>query len=62
MNMIRKGQLQGVAKGDVMGQVEYARSNFWRSGITSGEAVRSFCPQIVFATQPKLLLQLQDII
>ena len=28
MNMIRKGQVQGVEKGDIMSQVEYARSNF----------------------------------
>lgn len=30
MNMIRKGQIQQVKKGDVLGQVEYARSNFRR--------------------------------
>ena len=29
MNMIRKGQVQGVEEGDIMSQVEYARSNFW---------------------------------
>ncbi len=29
MNMIRKGQVQGVEKGDIMSSVEYARSNFW---------------------------------
>ena len=28
MNMIRKGQVQGIEKGDISGQVEYARSNF----------------------------------
>ena len=31
MNMIRKGQIRGVAKGDIRAQAEYARSNF-RSG------------------------------
>ena len=34
MNMIRKGQIQQVKKGDVLGQVEYARSNFQRCCIT----------------------------
>ncbi len=29
MNTIRKGQVQGIEKGDILGQVEYARSNFW---------------------------------
>jgi transposase-like protein len=28
MNMIRKGQIDGVEKGDIQAQVEYARSNF----------------------------------
>ncbi len=35
MNMLRKGQVQAVAKGDIRAQVEYARSNFWGCGITS---------------------------
>ncbi len=37
MNMIRKGQIQGVEKGDIQAQVEYARSNFWSGGIGSGD-------------------------
>ena len=28
MNMVRKGQIQGVEKGDILGQVGYARENF----------------------------------
>ena len=31
MNMLRKGQIQGIEKGNILGQVEYARENF-RSG------------------------------
>ncbi len=38
MNMIRKGQIQGVEKGDILGQVEYARSNFW-SGCVSDQLI-----------------------
>jgi transposase-like protein len=34
MNMIRKGQIQGIEKGDILGQVEYARSNFSSCCIT----------------------------
>ena len=44
----------GVEKGDVLARTEYARSSFWSSSITSGEARRSVCPQIVFATQPEM--------
>ena len=34
MNQIRKGQIQGVAKENILAQVEYARSNFWNYRIT----------------------------
>ena len=37
MNMIRKGQVQGVEKGNIMSQVEYARSTFWSCCITSAD-------------------------
>ena len=37
INMIRKGQINGVEKGDIKAQVEYARSNFWNCGIKSGD-------------------------
>lgn len=53
--MIRKGQIQGVEKGDILGQVEYARENFWSCGITSGKAMRIVSPQAFFATQPSLV-------
>ena len=55
MNMIRKGQINQVEKGDIRAQAEYARSNFRSCGITSGEAMRIVCPQAVFATQPNIL-------
>ena len=29
MNQIRKGQILGIEKGDILAQAEYARSNFW---------------------------------
>jgi len=43
-------------------QVEYARSNFWSCGITSGKAMRSVCLQSVFATQPKPSLREKPIL
>lgn len=42
MNMIRKGQVQGVELRDVQAQAEYARSNFWRSCITKFSRRGSF--------------------
>ena len=37
MNTIRKGQIQGVEKGDIKAQVEYARSNFRGCCITGAD-------------------------
>ena len=52
MNMIRKGQILAVEKGDILGQAEYARENFWSCCITRSEERKNFCFQAVFATQP----------
>ena len=37
MNMIRKGQIQGIEKGDIKGQAEYARSIFRSCCITRAD-------------------------
>ena len=42
MNMIKKGQIKGVAKLDIRSQVEYARSNFWSCWITRADCESSF--------------------
>ena len=52
MNMIRKGQILAVEKGDILGQAEYARENFWSCCITRSEERKNFCFQAVLATQP----------
>jgi len=41
MNMIRKGQVQGVDKGDVRSQVELV-SNFWSYCLIESKSSQSF--------------------
>ncbi len=41
-NMSRKAQIQGIEKGDILGQVEYARSNFSSCCITRSNWWGSF--------------------
>lgn len=45
----------GVEKGEVMGEAEYARSNFWSCCITASRLKRSVCSQAGVATQPSQL-------
>lgn len=52
MNMIRKGQVQGVDKGDVRASTRVSVSTFWHCTGEQQGLKRIPCPQIVFATQP----------
>ena len=54
MNMTRKGQVQGVEKGDVRAQVGSCL-NFLELPNKKQRLRRIACPQIVFATQPRIL-------
>jgi len=49
MNMIHIGQIEGVKKGDIKAQVEYA-FKFWSCCITRADCTLSL--KKVFATQP----------
>ncbi len=44
MNMIRKGQVQGVAKGNIRAQVEYARSNLPSCCVSVSWLIGLLCP------------------
>ena len=44
MNMLRKGQVEGVAKGNVKARIEYARSNFRGSCLTRAKLIQFVCP------------------
>lgn len=55
MNMIRARTNQRSRKRRHSGTSRIRVENFWSGGITSGEARRNDCPQIVFATQPEVM-------
>ena len=55
MNSIRKGQLQGVSRGDILGQAENASENFWSCCIIPTTSHRRVCSLKLFATEPNTL-------